>query len=101
MAIKWLVPSVSRDLRDRMRREAYVTNEIIIRTELLKAQGTIHILRKHFYSKKLNLTSKFFTKSGFFVKTKQFFSILHFDEISSEILKFLVCKEEINCSKDS
>ena len=73
MAIKWLVPSVSRDLRDRMRREAYVTNEIIIRTELLKAQGTIHILRKHFYSKKLNLTSKFFTKSGFFRQNKTIF----------------------------
>ena len=68
----------------------------------LEVQGTIHILRKHFYSKKLNLTSKFFTKSGFFRQNKTiFFSILHFDEISSEILKFLVCKEEINCSKDS
>ena len=39
MTIKWIVPSVSRDLKDRMRREAYVTNEIIIRTELLKARG--------------------------------------------------------------
>ena len=44
MAIKWLVPSVSRDLRDRMRREAYVTNEIIIRTELLKAQGKLNVM---------------------------------------------------------
>ncbi len=41
MAIKWIVPSISRDLRDRRRREAYVTNEIIIRTELLKAQGKL------------------------------------------------------------
>ena len=28
-------------------------------------QGTIHILRKHFYSKKLDLTSNFFTKIFF------------------------------------
>ena len=46
-------------------------------------QGTIHILRKHLYSTKLNLTSKFFTRTGvFFVKTKDFsFSTLHFDII--------------------
>ena len=41
MAIKWIVPNISRDLRDRIRREAYVTNEIIIRTELLKAKGKL------------------------------------------------------------
>ena len=36
--------------------------------------GTIHILRKHFFSKKLNLTSKFFTKTRFFSsKQKNFF----------------------------
>ena len=45
MAIKWIVPHVSRDLRDRMRREAYVTNEIIIRTELLKAQGKLLLVQ--------------------------------------------------------
>ena len=28
--------------------------------------GTIHILRKQFYSTKINLTSKFFTKTVFF-----------------------------------
>ena len=41
MTIKWIVPSISRDMRDKMRREAYVTNEIIIRTELLKAKGKL------------------------------------------------------------
>ena len=41
MAIKWIVPNINRDLRDKIRREAYVTNEIIIRTELLKAKGVI------------------------------------------------------------
>ena len=35
-------------------------------------KGTIHILRKHFYSTKLNLTPKLFTKTGFFVKTEEF-----------------------------
>ena len=29
-------------------------------------QGTIHILRKHFYSTKLDMTSKFFEKTRFF-----------------------------------
>ena len=32
---------MSRNMRDKMRREAYVTNEIIIRTELLKAKGKL------------------------------------------------------------
>ena len=41
MTIKWIIPSISRDMRDKMRREAYVTNEIIIRTELLKAKGKL------------------------------------------------------------
>ena len=35
-------------------------------------KGTIYILRKHLYSTKLNLTSKFFIKLGFFIKTKKF-----------------------------
>ena len=35
--------------------------------------GIINMLRKHLYSTKLNLTSKFFTRTGFFfVKTKEF-----------------------------
>ena len=45
--------------------------------------GTIHILRKHFYSTKLNLTSKFFTKTDFFFRQikRISFSTLHFDKI--------------------
>ena len=31
-------------------------------------KGTIYILRKQFYSTKINLTSKFLTKTFFFVK---------------------------------
>ena len=46
-------------------------------------QGTIHILRKHLNSTKLNLTTKFFTKTGFFRQNKTIsFSILYFDEFS-------------------
>ena len=44
--------------------------------QLLEAEfqlGTIHILRKHFCSTKLNLTPKVFTKTWvFFVKTKEY-----------------------------
>lgn len=43
MAIRWMIPSVSRDLRDRIRRESYLTNEIIIKTELLKAKGLLKL----------------------------------------------------------
>ena len=39
MAIKWIVPNIHSDVEDRCRREAYVTNEVIIRSELLKAKG--------------------------------------------------------------
>ena len=34
--------------------------------------GTIHILRKHFQSTKLNLTTNFSQKLCFFIKTKEF-----------------------------
>ena len=49
--------------------------------------GNIHIVCKHLYSTKLNLTSKIFTKTGFFRQNKRIsFSTLHFDEIF--MLKF-------------
>ncbi len=41
MAIKVLIPNVSTELKERIRREAYLTNEIIIRTELLRATGKL------------------------------------------------------------
>lgn len=43
MAIKVIIPNVSGELKERMRREAYLTKEIIIRTELLKAKGKLNI----------------------------------------------------------
>ena len=43
MAIKWIVPNVKSDIEERCRREAYVTNEVIIRSELLKAKGVFEV----------------------------------------------------------
>ena len=49
---------------------------------LKQALGTIHILRKHLYSTKRNLVTKFFIKTGFFRQNKRTsFSTLHIDEI--------------------
>ena len=44
-------------------------------------KGTIHILRKHLYSTKLNLTSKIFTKKFYCQNKRISFSTLHFDAI--------------------
>ena len=63
--------------------------------------GTIHILRKHFYSTKLNLTSKFFTKTDFFfVKSKEFLFQRYISMKFSccSVWIFLVLKEK--CSKN-
>ena len=52
------------------------------------SKGTIHILRKHLYSTKLTLNTKFLT--NFFFRQRVSFSTLHFDEIfmlMSESLK--------------
>lgn len=35
--VRWLIPDVSGELRDQIRREAYITNEIIIKQEALRA----------------------------------------------------------------
>ena len=37
--IAWLIPDVPAELKVQIRKEAYISNEIIIRTELLRAQG--------------------------------------------------------------
>ena len=64
--------------------------------------GTIHILRKHFYSTKLNFTSKFFTKTGFlFFKTKEFlFQHYILTKFSCCSLNFFLVDKE-KCSKNS
>eukprot|EP00096_Caligus_rogercresseyi_P006888 TRINITY_DN2387_c0_g1_i3.p1 TRINITY_DN2387_c0_g1~~TRINITY_DN2387_c0_g1_i3.p1 ORF type:complete len:280 (+),score=86.39 TRINITY_DN2387_c0_g1_i3:60-899(+) len=42
MAIRWIIPNFNTGLKEKIRREAYLTNEIIIRTELLKAKGELN-----------------------------------------------------------
>ena len=37
--IAWLIPDIPTILKEQIRREAYITNEIILRTELQRAQG--------------------------------------------------------------
>ncbi|EFA04121.2 anoctamin-5 isoform X2 [Tribolium castaneum] len=37
--IKWCIPDIPGDLKDRIRREAYITNEIIIKQETIRAQN--------------------------------------------------------------
>nr|CAD7414625.1 unnamed protein product [Timema poppensis] len=39
MAVEWLIPDMSHKLRDEIRREAYLTSELIIKQETLRARG--------------------------------------------------------------
>jgi anoctamin-1 len=39
MAVQWLIPDTSHHLRDKIRKEAYLTNEIIIEQERKRAQA--------------------------------------------------------------
>lgn len=41
MAIHWIIPDVPRKLSERIRQEAYFTNEIIIKQEMIRARGTV------------------------------------------------------------
>lgn len=36
--VRWGIPDMSGDLRDQIRREAYITNEIIIKQEAIRAR---------------------------------------------------------------
>lgn len=36
--VRWAIPDMSCELRDKIRREAYITNEIIIKQEARRAQ---------------------------------------------------------------
>lgn len=36
--VRWCIPDMPQDLRDQIRREAYITNEIIIKQETLRAR---------------------------------------------------------------
>ena len=58
-------------------------------------KGTIHILRKHFYSTKLNLTCKFFSKNVFFLsKQKNSFVNITFLQIFHKNCFFFVKTKE-------
>lgn len=37
LLVRWLIPDISAELRDQIRREAYITNEIIIKQEAKRA----------------------------------------------------------------
>lgn len=39
--IAWLIPDVPAKLKEQIRREAYVTNEVILKIELLRARGEV------------------------------------------------------------
>ena len=65
-------------------------------------QGTIHILHKHLYITKLNLSSKIFTKNVFFCQYKRgFFQCYILTKFSYCSLKFSVPKEKEKYSKNS
>lgn len=36
--VRWAIPDMSNDLRDQIRRETYITNEIIIKQEAIRAR---------------------------------------------------------------
>lgn len=37
--VRWAIPDMSAELRDKIRREAYITNEIIIKQEAERARN--------------------------------------------------------------
>lgn len=39
MMIRWIIPDVPRKLSERIRQEAYLTNEIVIKQEMIRARG--------------------------------------------------------------
>lgn len=39
--VRWAIPDLSGSLRDRIRREAYITNEIIIKQEAERARKSL------------------------------------------------------------
>lgn len=40
--VRWGIPDISNDLRDQIRRESYITNEIIIKQEAVRARMGIY-----------------------------------------------------------
>lgn len=53
--VRWCIPDMNPKLRDRIRREAYITNEIIIQREALRACGRpAETEVRHHYSENTN-----------------------------------------------
>lgn len=48
--VRWLIPDTSAELRDQIRREAYITNEIIIKQEALRASQEASATRPYINS---------------------------------------------------
>lgn len=42
--VRWGIPDMSGDLRDQIRREAYITNEIIIKQEAIRARLGMYLI---------------------------------------------------------
>lgn len=45
MLINWCIPDVPRKLSERIRQEAYFTNEIIIKQEMIRAKGSSYVVQ--------------------------------------------------------
>jgi len=45
MLINWCIPDVPRKLSEKIRQEAYFTNEIIIKQEMIRAKGASHVVQ--------------------------------------------------------
>ncbi len=58
LLVRWLIPDISGELRDQIRREAYITNEIIIKQEAMRASQVAsarsYIKSKRSWNKLLN-----------------------------------------------
>ncbi|RXG68775.1 hypothetical protein Avbf_05053 [Armadillidium vulgare] len=37
--VKWIIPDIPHRLKEQIRREAYLTNELIVKNELMRAKG--------------------------------------------------------------
>lgn len=57
LLVRWLIPDVSTSLRDQIRRETYITNEIIIKQETLRATSRHPSARDPGRSKLFNIVS--------------------------------------------
>lgn len=48
--VRWCIPDIPASLRDQIRREAYITNEIIIHQESMKMKSGMYTTKSLFYN---------------------------------------------------